>query len=94
MWQSESCLLLNGMRFRRKYAGRLYLFLLILLMGLAGIRIMFMTVARGSATELETQLMICEMLNYLDSNDVAPLLKMLDEIRRMFSALIQNGRAD
>lgn len=38
--------------------------------------------------------MICEMLNYLDSNDVAPLLKMLDEIRRMLSALIKNGRAD
>lgn len=54
----------------------------------------FMTVARGSATELETQLMICEMLNYLDSIDVAPLLKMLDEIRRMLSALIKNGRAD
>ena len=54
----------------------------------------FMTVACGSATELETQLMICEMLNYLDSNDVAPLLKMLDEIRRMLSALIKNGRAD
>lgn len=54
----------------------------------------FMTVARGSATELETQLMICEMLNYLDSNDVVPLLKMLDEIRRMLSALIKNGRAD
>lgn len=54
----------------------------------------FMTVARGSATELETQLMICEMLNYLNSNDVAPLLKMLDEIRRMLSALIKNGRAD
>lgn len=53
-----------------------------------------MTVARGSSTELETQLMICEMLNYLDSNDVAPLLKMLDEIRRMLSALIKNGRAD
>ena len=54
----------------------------------------FMTVARGSATELETQLMICEMLNYLNSNDVAPLLKMLDEIRRMLSALIKNGTAD
>lgn len=54
----------------------------------------FMTVARGSAAELETQLMICEMLNYLDSNDVVPLLKMLDEIRRMLSALIKNGRAD
>lgn len=54
----------------------------------------FMTVARGLATELETQLMICEMLNYLNSDDVAPLLKMLDEIRRMLSALIKNGRAD
>ena len=54
----------------------------------------FMTVARGSATEHETQLMICEMLNYLNSDDVAPLLKMLDEIIRMFSALIKNGSAD
>lgn len=54
----------------------------------------FMTVARGSAMELETQLMICEMLNYLDSDDVAPLLKMLDETRRILSALIKNGRAD
>lgn len=53
-----------------------------------------MTVARGTATELETQLMICEMLNYLDSDDVAPLLKILDEIRRMLSALTKNGRAD
>lgn len=98
MWQSESCLLLSCMRFRRKYAGRLYLFPSNIAEG-AGRNTdndlrHFMTVARGSATELETQLMICEMLNYLDSNDVAPLLKMLDEIRRMFSALIKNGRAD
>lgn len=54
----------------------------------------FMTVAHGSATELETQLMICETLNYLDSDDVAPLLGMLDEIRRMLSSLIKNGRVD
>lgn len=54
----------------------------------------FMTIARESAMELETQLMICEMLNYLKSNEIRTLLKMLDEIRRMLSVLIKHGRAN
>ncbi|WP_296100074.1 four helix bundle protein [Dialister sp.] len=54
----------------------------------------FMTVARGSATELETQFMVAEMLGYLDHEDIEPLMNMLDEIRRMLSALIKNGRVD
>lgn len=54
----------------------------------------FMTIARESAIELETQLMICEMLNYLKSNEIRTLLKMLDEIRRMLSVLIKHGRAN
>lgn len=29
-----------------------------------------MTIARESVMELETQLMICEMLNYLKSNEI------------------------
>lgn len=53
-----------------------------------------MTIARESAMELETQLMICEMLNYLKSNEIRTLLKMLDEIRRMLSVLIKHGRAN
>lgn len=53
-----------------------------------------MTVARGSATELETQFMVAEMLGYLDHEDIEPLMNMLDEIRRMLSALIKNGRVD
>lgn len=52
----------------------------------------FLTVARGSATELETQLIICKRLNYLHSDIVEPLLQLLDEIRRMLSVLIKNGQ--
>ena len=54
----------------------------------------FMTIARGSATELETQLMICEMLRYLSIDDVKPIMILLDEVRRMLSVLIIRGKAD
>ena len=53
----------------------------------------FMTIARGSATELETQLMICEMLHYLSIDDVKPIMILLDEVRRMLSVLIIRGKA-
>ena len=97
VWQSESCLLLSLCAFGANTpVGCIYFSNIAEGAGRNTDNDLrhFMTVARGSATELETQLMICEMLNYLDSNDVAPLLKMLDEIRRMLSALIKNGRAD
>lgn len=54
----------------------------------------FMTIARGSATELETQFMVAEMLGYLEHEDIEPIMNLLDEIRRMLSALIKNGRVD
>ena len=54
----------------------------------------FMTIARGSTTELETQLMICEMLRYLSIDDVKPIMILLDEVRRMLSVLIIRGKAD
>ena len=52
----------------------------------------FMTIARGSVTELETQFMVCELLGYLNSDETRPVLQILDEIRRMLSKLILNGK--
>ncbi len=54
----------------------------------------FMAIARGSATELETQFMACEMLGYIESADTQAAMQLLDEIRRMLSKLILNGKAD
>ncbi len=54
----------------------------------------FMTIARGSATELETQFMACEILGYLDSAETRAAMQLLDEIRRMLSRLILNGKVD
>lgn len=54
----------------------------------------FMAIARGSARELETQYMICEMLGYLNSEDIERALALLDEIGRMLFPLVKNGRVD
>ena len=52
--------------------------------------IQFLRVARGSRSELETQLLICVRLNYLTDSDIESALKILAEISKMTSSLIKN----
>jgi four helix bundle protein len=48
----------------------------------------FLSTARGSHAEAETQLMLGRRLTYLDESQLEPLLDAADEISRMLSGLI------
>lgn len=47
----------------------------------------FLSQARGSALEVETQLLIARELHYLDAGSARNLLRSVDEISRMLSGL-------
>ena len=48
----------------------------------------FLSIAKGSKAELETQLILCGEINYLSHNDIFPIMMLLDEIGKMLNALI------
>ena len=48
----------------------------------------FLSIAQGSKAELETQLLICNRLNYLTEDDTASTMKLLAEIGKMITAII------
>lgn len=48
----------------------------------------FLSIARGSNAELETQLLICKRLNYLSDSDLNLAFMLLTEIGKMISAII------
>ena len=48
----------------------------------------FLSIARGSNSELTTQLMICVRLKYLTQFQVEPVLNLSDEVGRMLTGLI------
>ena len=48
----------------------------------------FLSIARGSAAELETQLLICKRLNYLSESQIALSLDLCLEIQKMLFSLI------
>ena len=48
----------------------------------------FLTIASGSASELETQVIICGRVNYLNDKDVTNISNQIIEIVKMQSALI------
>ena len=50
--------------------------------------IRFLSIARGSQYELETQLLLCVQLGYLTDTDVSGASVLCDEIGRMLNALI------
>ena len=52
----------------------------------------FLSISKGSASELETQLIICTRLNYLTKSQVEISLNLCDEICRMLSKIIQVKR--
>lgn len=48
----------------------------------------FLSIARGSQTELETQLQICVRLNYISSEQVETALNLCQEINKMLNSMI------
>ena len=50
--------------------------------------IYFLRIAKGSAAEVETQLILCVDLGYLDSDDIVEAIKLYNEILRMLGTLI------
>ena len=43
----------------------------------------FLTISKGSLAELETQLLLCEGLGYLQHQDIIPILSLCTEIGKM-----------
>ena len=51
--------------------------------------IRFLNIARGSYSELDTQLQICVRLGYVNESDVEKVFKLSNEVGKMLSALIR-----
>ena len=49
----------------------------------------FLRIAKGSAAELETQLLLCKEIGFVDEMKIKAPLAMLDEISRMIRSLMQ-----
>lgn len=49
--------------------------------------IRFLSISRGSVSELETQLIVAEKLAYVSKHDFSRVMKMLDEESRMLASL-------
>ena len=52
----------------------------------------FLSIARGSLGELETQLLICVQLNYLSEQQIESSINLCEEIFKMLNALIEKIR--
>ena len=50
----------------------------------------FLNIARSSKNEVETQLQICLLLEYLHSEDIAYALDLCKEVSKMLTALINS----
>jgi len=48
----------------------------------------FMTIARGSKAELETQLLICVKVGYLKETEISEVMNLLSEIGKMLTTFI------
>jgi four helix bundle protein len=48
----------------------------------------FLTIARGSAYELETQLLLCQKIHHLTSATINTLVSAISEITRMLTSII------
>ena len=48
----------------------------------------FLSIARGSAYEVETQLLLCVSLSYVSQAEVETAIKLVNEIIRMLNVLI------
>ena len=51
----------------------------------------FLRIARGSYSELDTQLKICVRLGYVNESDIKGALNLSNEVGKMLSAMIKNS---
>ena len=51
--------------------------------------IQFLSIARGSNSEVETQLLLCQRLCLLRESEIMPALALCEEIGKMLNALIK-----
>lgn len=51
--------------------------------------IQFLYISYGSCSELETQLLLCEDLQYLTKDELSEILDLLEEIEKMLNSLIK-----
>jgi four helix bundle protein len=51
-----------------------------------------LSMARGSLLEVETQLLLCQRLEYLEIEEARPILLEIEEISRMLATLISKLR--
>ena len=49
----------------------------------------FLSIARGSNAEVETQLLLCVKLDYLTQEDINAALQLSDEVGRMITAMVK-----
>ena len=56
--------------------------------------IRFLYIAIGSASEIETQLIICHEIGFLNGSDFDRLINMIHEIIRMATALVNNKKKE
>jgi four helix bundle protein len=50
----------------------------------------FLSIARGSNAELQTQMLLCVRLHFLQTADVKPVMTLSEEIGKMLNALIRS----
>jgi len=51
--------------------------------------IQFLSIAKGSNAELETQLLLCVKIGYLIDTDIKQSMQMIEEIRKMILSLMK-----
>jgi four helix bundle protein len=47
----------------------------------------FLAIAKGSKAELETQLLLCVKINYLNNSDIETAINLIQEVGKMLNAL-------
>ena len=52
----------------------------------------FLTIARGSKAELETQLLVCVKVGYLSESEILEAMNLLIEVGKMLTSLISKLR--
>ena len=50
----------------------------------------FLSIAKGSKAELETQLLVCVCVGYLSETDIEAAMNISEEVGKMFSTLTKN----
>ena len=56
--------------------------------------VQFLSIARGSNAELQTQCLLCAQLSYIPENELQKALSLSDEVGKMLNALIKKLTTD